>query len=102
MYQELLDVLRKIITVVIRWRQQRTAQQFVVACKECKRAVPIATREFPFHSISVCCCLCGAIKTYRPSEVIFGLPHELVRQRKLPDGLHSHPTGKPLAVGSFR
>ena len=30
-------------------------KQFVVTCKDCHRAVPTGAKEFPFHSMEVCC-----------------------------------------------
>lgn len=102
MWQEFLDLLRKLVRTANAWQQKRGAERFVVHCKECKRAVPIGSRDCPFHSIPVRCCLCGAIETYRPSQVVFALPHELVRLQKGARGLRFQPSGRPVALGLFR
>lgn len=55
-----------------------TRKLFVVTCKRCKRDVPAGVSEFPFHSITVECCLCGDQRLFRPSEVFVGKADHLV------------------------
>lgn len=99
MWQELVDDLRKAATAVLSWRREHSPGQFVVTCRNCQRAVPIGTTEFPFHSIRVCCCLCDDTESYRPSEVHFDLPHKLVRLQNQPGRSHTRPVGDSPALG---
>ena len=55
---------------------------FVVACKKCRRDVPIGMAEFPFQSIIVACPLCGEKRRYLPSEVFLGRVDQLVNGQK--------------------
>jgi hypothetical protein len=54
---------------------------FVVTCKRCRRDIQSGVREFPFHSITVGCPLCGELRRYLPSEVFLGKPHHLVAKQ---------------------
>ena len=56
-------------------------KQFVVTCKECRRAVPTGAKGFPFQSITVECLLCGELRRYLPSEVFLGRPDRLVSRK---------------------
>lgn len=73
----------------------------MVTCKMCGRDVPIGQEDFPFHSITVKCCLCGSNPRYRPSEVIFGIPNELVRMEQPRTGFHAGSAGKPMLISLF-
>jgi hypothetical protein len=100
MWLYLTDRLHSIVTTAMGRFHKSSGRGFIVACKQCGRDVPIGQPDFPFHSIPVSCPLCGAMGRYRPSEVTFGLPDELVRieARK---GLHARPMGKPLLANLF-
>lgn len=77
--------LRRIAAHIVGLCENRSKEeQFVVNCIDCRRNVPIGLLEFPFHSISIECPLCGATHRYRPSEISYGIPDELVRQPQRP------------------
>lgn len=83
MAYELLDGLRIFIErVARRFRHSADHKRFSVLCRKCGRVVPAGAETFPFHSVRVRCCLCGASDTYRPSEVTLQAPHALVRHQE--------------------
>lgn len=77
-------------------------RQFIVNCTDCRRNVPIGTAEFPFHSISVVCALCGATDRYRPSEIAFGIPDEMLRKTQHSEPLPVRRNARPALISLFR
>ncbi len=72
----LRDDLRAIFGFLLqRIRGSSRRKVFSVSCKSCGRTVQTGLTEFPFHSVSVECCLCHETRHYRPSEISFGMPH---------------------------
>lgn len=77
-------------------------EQFIVHCTECRRNVPIGMKEFPFHSVSVVCNLCGANRQYRPSEIRFGVPDKLACLRVAEQRISTRPDRRSELIGLFR
>lgn len=99
MSQDLTETLRrKINRIANLFRKDSKKEQFIVNCAGCHRDIPIGVSEFPFQSISMVCSLCGSSHRYRPSQIGFGVPAELVRPRREPHASPVGSNGRPALI----
>ena len=82
MHRSLIQLRAVFVFLARKIHDPSTQKAFVVTCRNCRRDVPIGMKEFPFHSFTIECSLCGDKQRYRPSDVIFGRAHPLVQEQE--------------------